>query len=610
MTGGALDRLHKTSNNVGRALGTAVKVGALGAAAGIGIATIAIAGFVNEAAAAQQVQAQTNAVLASTKGIAGVTAEQVNFLATALSRVTGADDEAIQSGQNMLLTFTRIGKEVFPQATEAILDMATGMNGGAIPSAEQLSQTAIQVGKALNDPIAGVTALQRVGVKLTEAQKDQIGSFMAVNDIAGAQKIILKELQTEFGGSARAAGETFAGKMAILGVQIGNVKETLGNAFLPVLTLAATALGNFLADHQADIERFAQLLGEKVADAIREVGDFILNKLVPAAQDLWPKIQHVADKAMTLADTLKDNLLPPLKEVFTFISEHKEILAAGAVTIAVMLVPAFVAWALAAGAAAVATVIAAAPVIAIALLIGLLVLGIIELVKHWDLVKQKTLEVWETISSFVTEKATMIWGTVVGAFQAIKDWVTDHWPEILTLLSGPFAPLVLLATDAFGIRSKMLAAFGELRDGLGTIWGSIVDGAKFAVNIYIRYLNTLIGGVESAVNLIAKALNAIPDVSLPDWLGGGSFGIPNIPTVAIARIPTLHQGGVVPGPIGRPVPVMALGGERFLAPGQPAGGGTVNVYIGTLGLGVTRADVRKIYDYFEDEDRSRRRRGF
>jgi len=53
----------------------------------------------------------------------------------------------------MLLTFTNIKGDTFEKATEAVLDLATAMNSGAIPSSEQLKNTSIQVGKALNDPI-------------------------------------------------------------------------------------------------------------------------------------------------------------------------------------------------------------------------------------------------------------------------------------------------------------------------------------------------------------------------------------------------------------------------------------------------------------------------
>lgn len=108
------------------------------------------------------VNAQLEAVLKSTGGTVGLTAEQIKNYASELQTTTGIADDVIQSGQNMLLTFTNIGKDVFPKATNTLLDMATAMNGGATPSAEALKGSAIQLGKALNDPIEGISALSRV----------------------------------------------------------------------------------------------------------------------------------------------------------------------------------------------------------------------------------------------------------------------------------------------------------------------------------------------------------------------------------------------------------------------------------------------------------------
>src|SRR5260221_6088269 len=115
--------------------------------------------------------------------------------------LTGIDDDVIRSGENMLLTFTNIKGKAFDQASTAALDMATAMNNGAKPSAEQLSKTAIMLGKALNDPITGMGALHKVGVTLDDQQKKQIKTMMAAGDTAGAQGVILKELAKEFGGS-------------------------------------------------------------------------------------------------------------------------------------------------------------------------------------------------------------------------------------------------------------------------------------------------------------------------------------------------------------------------------------------------------------------------
>lgn len=189
-----------------------------------------------------RVNKQLEAVLKSTGGTVGLTAQQIQDMAAKFQKLTTIGDEAIQQGQNMLLTFTNIRKDAFEPATAILLDMSTAMNGGVTPSAEQLSQQAIQLGKALNDPIQGISALSRVGVSFTEQQKAMIEKLQKAGDILGAQKIILAELGKEFGGSASAQLETFTGKLKNLYNRIGDIKERLGTALIPIVDSFAKIL--------------------------------------------------------------------------------------------------------------------------------------------------------------------------------------------------------------------------------------------------------------------------------------------------------------------------------------------------------------------------------
>jgi phage-related minor tail protein len=116
--------------------------------------------------------------LKSTGGIAHVSAKQIDEMATSLLNKTGIDDETVKSGENLLLTFKNIrneagkGNDMFNQATKATLDLSVAF-GKSVP------QAAILVGKALNDPIKGLTALQRVGVTFTAQQREQIKALVA-----------------------------------------------------------------------------------------------------------------------------------------------------------------------------------------------------------------------------------------------------------------------------------------------------------------------------------------------------------------------------------------------------------------------------------------------
>jgi phage-related protein len=245
----ALGRATKSTQTFGQKVTKGAKVAGL--AIGAGLAVAAKVGF-DELAEGQRVAAQTQAALKSTGGVANVTAGHIEDLAGKLQKLSGADDEAIQAGENLLLTFTNIqnrvgkGNDIFDQATKTMVDMSVALG-------QDSSQSALQLGKALNDPVRGLTALRKVGVSFTKGQEKQIAAMVKAGDVAGAQKVILKELQKEFGGSAKAAGETLPGKLAIAKGQFENMAGALMESLLPALTVIAeklTSFANFLSEHE------------------------------------------------------------------------------------------------------------------------------------------------------------------------------------------------------------------------------------------------------------------------------------------------------------------------------------------------------------------------
>lgn len=288
----------KESSGLGNVLGGIVKTGALAAAAGIAVLGVGVAKSIQVATAAEKEQAQLAAVLKSTHGAAGMTAESVNALADSLSKVTPFEDEAVLGAENMLLTFTSIGKEIFPRATETVLDMSQALG-------QDLKSSAIQLGKALNDPISGVTALQRVGVKFTEQQKEQIKTLVESGHTLEAQKLILQELQTEFGGSAKAAGQTFGGQLTILQTAVGNLMEEVGGAFLPML------------------KDLTGWVNQNVMPAFREWAKDAAPKITQALKDLgtWIKTEGLPT-LMQLGQWIKENVLPRFQELVAWVQTN------------------------------------------------------------------------------------------------------------------------------------------------------------------------------------------------------------------------------------------------------------------------------------------------
>ncbi len=247
------------------------------------VAKGAIEGLIGPAIDAQQVASQTAAVLKSTGGAAGLTADDISGLAGELSKLTPFEDEAIQSAENLLLTFTGIGGDIMPQATETVLNMSQALG-------QDLKSSSVQLGKALNDPIKGITALSRVGVAFTDEQKEQIKTMQEAGNIAGAQAIILKELGTEFGGAAKAAGQTFGGQMVILQTAVGNVAEAIGGPLIKGLSAGATAILPFVTAFADELPGAIDGFMASLDPVISGLGDFF-NQVVGAGGHVITMIQ-------------------------------------------------------------------------------------------------------------------------------------------------------------------------------------------------------------------------------------------------------------------------------------------------------------------------------
>ena len=261
----------------------------VGGAAALGglVATLKIG--VDEFMGAQKVLAQTGAVLKSTGGAANVTSKQITTMSESLMKLSGVDDEAIQSGQNLLLTFTKIrnetgkGNNIFDQATLAMTNLSVAMG-------KDLSSSAILVGKALNDPVKGVGALSRAGVQFTASQKDTIKALVDSGNVMGAQKMILKELETQFGGSAKAAGQTLPGQLNILKETFRNTAAELVTVFIPYLSRATRSLLDFVREFSAQ-------------PTFRGKVSFVIEKLKDAAGNAFTNLYDWWNKSKTSVNT-------------------------------------------------------------------------------------------------------------------------------------------------------------------------------------------------------------------------------------------------------------------------------------------------------------------
>lgn len=183
--------------------------------------------------------AQVEAGLKSTAGQVGFTSQELQKMASDLQNKTLFGDEVIlKDATAQLLTFTNISGKNFARTQQAALDLATRLDG-------DLKGASIQLGKALNDPVANLSALSRSGIQFSEDQKEVIKSLAETGQLAEAQTIILDELNKQYGGSAEAAAEADGG-FTQLANSFGDLQEEIGRLLVQYLRPIVDRLKTFV----------------------------------------------------------------------------------------------------------------------------------------------------------------------------------------------------------------------------------------------------------------------------------------------------------------------------------------------------------------------------
>lgn len=173
----------------------------------------------------EQAEAKLRSTLKATGNAAGFSFDQLKNYASGLQSVTTYGDEATISGLSVLSTFKSIRGEAFERTAEAALDLSAVMG-------QDLQSSMVQLGKAVEDPTVGLSALSRVGVTFTQQEKDQIKALQESNQLREAQAVILTAVEGQFKGAAKALAETDTGKLVQLNNALGDLKEALGKEII------------------------------------------------------------------------------------------------------------------------------------------------------------------------------------------------------------------------------------------------------------------------------------------------------------------------------------------------------------------------------------------
>jgi len=392
------------------------------------------------------------------------------------------------------------GNDIFNQATAAALDLsASGF--GSVESASKM------LGKALNDPLKGITALGRAGVTFTDGQKKQIKALVESGNVLGAQKIIMQEVASQVGGAAKAAADP----MQRLGVIAANLKERIGTALLPIIGKVADWLGRFLPKA---LDRAS--LGFRALGAAFREGDVTSDGFVGAMEKIgvvlrtaWMGIkalvaafregdvtsdgfvgamEQIGVVTRSVFDFFKTQVVPRLKSMADFVGRNKDAMQflgaaiLGAVVAFKIITTAVKVWTVAQ--AILNAVLTANP-------IGLVIVAIGALVGVLILAYTKS----ETFRRIVDTAFRAVQKAAAFAFS----WVKRNWPLLLGIIIGPVGIATILVIKNW---DRIRATAASLWSGLKSIW---LSGVRFITLRFLDMVGVVIRGA-------AKALGWVPGV--------------------------------------------------------------------------------------------------
>ncbi|TDL43602.1 phage tail protein [Microbacterium oleivorans] len=542
--------------------------GAVALAGGVALGAMGVEAF-KAVAEIERLNAQTAAAIKSTGGAAQRSLKQLNAQSDALERLTGTEAEVIQGAQNMLLTFTQIKGDNFDKATAAALDLSVALG-------QDMKSSSVLVGKALNDPIKGIGALSRVGVQLTEDQKNLVKQMMKTGDVAGAQGVILGVLNEQFGGSAKAFGSTFLGAVEKVKNSFGTLTESFVVGLLPVFTDGLNRLNDLflkIADSgaiDATIVAVGKLIDKAPGflDLVTSVSPvaILFQALAPIAGQLAQALSGVVDvvkaflpqlkslaqtfgtallqAATALANLLSTVLIPAFISITKWISQNADLVSALAVAIGVGVV-AFKAWgaailvwqgitkAAAAVQAAFNLVMNANPIMLVVTAVSALVAGLIYFFTQTETGKEiwanftKFIgEAWENVSKWVSDVANNVVKFFSDAWNNITKTIQSVWKGIQNFINGAlkFVTNLFLNWTVFGVIVKNWDKILFFFRNLPTIIKGIFNAAvTWLVKAGANIVSGLFNGVKNLWTSVSTWFRNLPNTIRNFFAGVGSW---------------------------------------------------------------------------------------
>lgn len=504
--------------------------------------------------------------------------EEMGAQALDVAKILGEDvGRAVRaSGQLMRTGLAGDAEEGFDLVLTAARRLPQEMSGELIDTIEEYGSSFAELGLTGEQALASVTNAVTAGARNVDVAADAFKEF-SIRAIDGST--LTSEAYQQLGldaeemaqrianGGAPAAAATSEIIQAISGIGdqvlqeeigvalFGTKFEDLGADVVAAMDPASASLGDFsgAASRAGDTlnDNLSTRLETLKRKGLQGLADFAERFAVPALEAF---VVLVGDISAAFSEEGLAGVLGVVQErlepVISFVRDNAPLFAGFGAAILAVLVPAFVAWAISAGSAAIATIAAAAPVILVAAAIGLLAAGLVWAYQNSELFRG----VIDAIGRFLRDKVLPAVKTVAGwllEFGKIIFRVAGWIIEKVTPAVKAFATeIVEMGKRAYEMATDVIGFFGDIVDFINGLQQTIRDAAS---GMWDGIKEPFVRIMDAIRNLWNDTVGGF-SVSIPDWVptfGGRGF-----------TIPKLHDGGIVPGKPGTEHLYVLEAGER------------------------------------------------
>jgi len=248
--------------------------------------------YADEVSRMIQAEARVEQMVRTTGQAAGWTAKQLILMAEGMMKRTGVMDEEILEAMAILQSFKSVAGDVFKRTTEAALDMSALLG-------QSVTGSMMQLGKAMEDPIRGMSRLRRSGVTLNEEQQKEIKLLQESGDLRGAQSKLLDIIEGQLGGVAEAMAKTPVGQMKLAKHMLGEITDEIGKKMIPVLQMWGRV--------KLQLAKATKVLADKVFAMIDAYGG--MERIGRVIRTAFIVMREVGAKAMSfLVDTFEKGI--------------------------------------------------------------------------------------------------------------------------------------------------------------------------------------------------------------------------------------------------------------------------------------------------------------